>query len=396
MQIGPSTTIDVRLEAVLERGGVDVGLERGARLAHRIGGAVELAGAVVAAADHGAHRAVHVHKYGGGLAGVIFAAVLAQRIFHRVLGRMLHIGVERRAHHEDAFGHRFREGIDELLHVVEGPIEIIVGRAVVAPVDGGCRIAAGAEHLAFGHEAGVHQIVEHDVGARARGRQVDVGRILGRRLEQAGQHRGFRQIDVARRLVEIILCRGIDAEGAAAHIGAVEIKFEDLVLGQPRFQPHRQERFLDLALKRALIIEKQIFGELLGDGGAALHDAAGARVGRQRAENAGHVDAEMLVEAPVLGGEHGLDQIVGKLVERHGIVMPDAARADLVAVAVEEGHRQFRFLQPVVVGCFVKRRQRQRQRQHRAGGRLTLRLPRRTRPARGGSPTTWKRSMKVE
>ena len=48
----------------------------------------------------------------------------------------------------------------------------------------------------------------------------------------------FGQVHVARRLAEIILRRRVDAEGAAAHIGAVEIELEDLVLGQARLQPH--------------------------------------------------------------------------------------------------------------------------------------------------------------
>ena len=49
-----------RLPAVQQRGGVDVGLERRAGLAHRVHRAVELAGAVVAAADHRAHAAVEI------------------------------------------------------------------------------------------------------------------------------------------------------------------------------------------------------------------------------------------------------------------------------------------------------------------------------------------------
>ena len=45
--------------------------------------------------------------------------------------------------------------------------------------------------------AGLDQVVQHDVGARARGRQVDVRRKSRRRLEQAGEHRGFGQVHVA-------------------------------------------------------------------------------------------------------------------------------------------------------------------------------------------------------
>ena len=59
--------------------------------------------------------------------------------------------------------------VDELAHLVERPVEIIVRRALVAAVDRDRRIAARAEHLALGHEAGLDQVVEHDVGAaRAR------------------------------------------------------------------------------------------------------------------------------------------------------------------------------------------------------------------------------------
>ena len=115
------------------------------------------------------------------------------------------------------------------------------------------------------------------------------------------------------------------------------------------------------------------------------------------AERAGEVDAEMLVEAPVLGGEHRLDQVIGQLVERDRMVVLDAAAADLVAVAVEEGDRELGLLQPVLVGGLAERRDR--------------RAPASARGRRGpwwpisesGSttsqrrhPATWKRSMKVE
>ena len=56
----------------------------------------------------------------------------------------------------------------------------------------------------------------------------------------------------------------------------------------------------------------------------------------QGAGRADEVDAEVLEEAPVLGGERGLDQMVGDLLQRHGVVVQDAALADLVAVAIEE------------------------------------------------------------
>src|SRR5262252_9284796 len=143
--------------------------------------------------------------------------------------------------------------------------------------------------------------------ARARRRQIDMRRESRGRLEQAGEHRCFGEVYVARGLVEIKLRRRIDAERAAAEIGAVEIEFEDLVLRQPYLKPQREKRFLDLALDGALVRQEQVLGQLLADGRTALHHAAGARVREHRAEQAGKVDAKMLVEPPVFGGERRLD-----------------------------------------------------------------------------------------
>ncbi len=239
---------------------------------------------------------------------------------------------------------------------------------VVAAVDRGRRVAPRAEHLSFGHEPGLDQVVEHDVGAGAGGRQIDVRGKTRRRLEQAGEHRRLGEVHVARRFAEIVLRGGVDAERAAAHIGAVEIELEDLVLRQVGLQPYRQVGLLHLALDGPLVAEKQVLGELLGDRGAALDHAAGPRIGGDGAQRAGDVDAEMLVEAPVLGGERRLDQVVGEFLERDGIVVADAARADLVAVAVEEGDGELGLLQPVVVGSLAKGRDRQRQHQDEPAG----------------------------
>ncbi len=61
----------------------------------------------------------------------------------------------------------------------------------------------------------------------------------------------------------------------------------------------------------------------------------------------------MVVEAPVLRREHGLEQVVGHLLERQRVVVARAAMADLDAVAVEEGHGEDLVLQRVLAP-FVK------------------------------------------
>ena len=46
----------------------------------------------------------------------------------------------------------------------------------------------------------------------------------------------------------------------------------------------------------------------------------------------------MLEEAPVLGGERGLDEVIGYVLELDRVIVQDAALADLGAVAVDELH----------------------------------------------------------
>ena len=62
------------------------------------------------------------------------------------------------------------------------------------------------------------------------------------------------------------------------------------------------------------------------------------------------IDAPMVVEAAVLGRKHGLHDIIGILVERHGVVVENAAPPDLLAEAVLEGDGEIGLFQPVARG----------------------------------------------
>ena len=72
------------------------------------------------------------------------------------------------------------------------------------------------------------------------------------------------------RLAEIAARGRLDAIGARAEIDPVEIHFEDLVLGVLVLQPERQQHFLHLALQRAVRLQEQVLGQLLGQRRAAL------------------------------------------------------------------------------------------------------------------------------
>ena len=75
----------------------------------------------------------------------------------------------------------------------------------------------------------------------------------------------------------------------------------------------------------------------MGDGAAALDDAAAYEV-RQNGPRQPHgVEPEMAEESPVLGGENGLDQGLGHLAGLDGTAVEIAVGGDDFARAVEKG-----------------------------------------------------------
>ena len=341
--------------------GIDVWLEGRTGLTTGPCCAVVLAFAIVAATDNRPHRTAIFQHHHGRLVGAVILAILAQMREHRVFSGLLQAGVD--GGFDDQRIGRHANG--QFFHPVKGIVEEIVGQFGLVALDRAGRVAPGADHLAFGHELGLHDIGQHFVGTGTGCRQVNMRRIFGRGLVETGHHRRFRQIDVAQLLFEIELRRCRRAKRPATHIGAVEIQFQDLFLGEVVFQPQRQEGFLDLTLQRALIGQKQVFCQLLGDRRTTLNNRIGAGVFHHRADQAENIDAEMLKETPVFGRQNRLDEVVRHLVNRFGVIVQNAALADFVAEAVEEGDGVFAIGPPVLVG-FLKGWLGQGQHQHRA------------------------------
>src|SRR4029077_16620217 len=117
-------------------------------------------------------------------------------------------------------------------------------------------------------------------------------------------------------LAEIFLRGGLPSVSAGAEIDAVEIKLENFRLAELALEPQRQHRLLHLAPERALLGEKQVLGELLGEGRAALRHPAVQHVGSGGAEKPDGIDAVMAEEAPVLDRDEGSRQIGWKLLDR--------------------------------------------------------------------------------
>ena len=94
-------------------------------------------------------------------------------------------------------------------------------------------------------------------------------------------------------LAEEFLRRRLDAEHAGAEIDAVQVQSEDLVLAVAPLQIQRQHGLLHFAVEGAARAEEQVLGQLLGDGGTALHDMAAHHVLQRRARQSDGIDTQM-------------------------------------------------------------------------------------------------------
>ncbi|MPL60708.1 hypothetical protein SDC9_06269 [bioreactor metagenome] len=353
--------------AHVERRGIDEGLEGGAGLPLRLGGAVEGARDLgLAPAHHRPHRAVRGHHDNRrlGRGAVLDLGVEDGR--KGLLGLALQALVERGADH----------------HVLGGVLRQEVGDRVHHPVG---EIAAGARLRRLGERGGVvarlrpvrvvqeallvHQR-QHHPGPLLRAFQVRGGGVIGGRLQQPGEHCRLLRGDIGGRGAEVALRRRLEAACAGAEIGAVEVDRQDLVLGILEFHRQGEGDLLDLALHpaRAAVVLIGSFGlpalrvignaeaeqlrHLLGDRrtAVALERAAPlTQVDRDRRGDAARRDAEVLVEAPVLGGDDGVAQVgrdvLGGDLAAEGLAAPgeDFAAAveqrDRAAVAAVEQRR---------------------------------------------------------
>ncbi len=97
-------------------------------------------------------------------------------------------------------------------------------------------------------------------------------------------------------------------------IDLVGVEGEDLRLGEAALDLDGQHHLLHLAAEVAVGREKQVARQLHGERGSALGAAVEHHVAPGRAEDAPHVDAPVLLELFVLGGDQRVAQHFGKVV----------------------------------------------------------------------------------
>ena len=188
---------------------------------------------------------------------------------------------------------------------------------VVDGVDPDRRIVGGPPHL-LGDGAVLAHAPQHVAAPPAGRLGVEHRRVAAGRLRQPGEERGLGDGQLPGGLAEVVLRRRLDPVAVVPQVDAVQVQPEQLLLSEGLLQARRQDGLAGLApevlpraLGEALGGDQQRLGGLLGDGGAALDlllEDVGVHAGAQRPQP---VDAAVLEEVLVLGGQEGLHHVAG-------------------------------------------------------------------------------------
>ena len=249
------------------------------------------------------------------------AVVFLQPVAERPRRHRLQVGVDGGADRQAAgeelvVAELGRELAADLVGEIVARRHLAAGRGDVAGLDRQQVLGLGRLGRLAGDVAVVGHLIEHVVAA-GDGAGLFAHRVQhARRLRQRGEVGGLGERELLERLGEVGLRRGGDAIGVLAEEDLVEVELEDLVLGERALEPGGEDDLLDLALAGAVAGQEEVLHHLLGDRrGAAQAPAVHRRVVERR-HDAARVEAVVLVEVLVLGGDEGLPDLVGDLVDR--------------------------------------------------------------------------------
>ncbi|NJN39928.1 MAG: hypothetical protein HC807_02345, partial [Gammaproteobacteria bacterium] len=160
----------------------------------------------------------------------------------------------------------------------------------------------------------------YEAEARQRGIEVDTFTQELSKVDRAildGETDGFVRVHVRQGAAEIDLRRRGETVRPLTEVDLVDIDLEDLVLGQARLDPEREEHLVGLPDQRLVGREEEVSGHLHGDRTGALPLAPREEVGVGCSYDADIIDALMAVEPFVFGGEDGLLHDLGNRVDLH-------------------------------------------------------------------------------
>ncbi|MNV53363.1 hypothetical protein D3C71_1455070 [compost metagenome] len=235
---------------------------------------------------------------------------------HRLLGRRLHIRVQRGIDIE-AFHLQLIRGHAEQLGGFCADIVSEIGSGqgsgLLSPRLQVPRLCFGTVGFSLCDLPKVHHGGQDEVLTLLGVIRVGIWRIIGGPLGDSRQKRAFGQIERSCRFAEIHLRSRINPVGAVAVIDFIQIHAENVVLAVLHFKLERVHRFLGLAGPGLLMRQVQIARQLLGQRACALGAAAVLQIDNNRAAHALEVEAGVLVKFAVLDSERGLDKQGGNL-----------------------------------------------------------------------------------
>ena len=231
--------------------------------------------------------------------------------------------IERRRHRQAAFVQDLRavlplEVLADFLDEERRDAERLVG--LTARHD---RFPFGVVGLRLRDVVLVRHPLKDDVAAGDGALHVDERTLSLGCLENPADERGFLEIQLLVRLVEVQARGGLDAVRAVPEIHLVAVDAEDLFLRVALLDLDGEHPFADLPLEKLLLGEAELIevaGHLLRDGARALSAPPLDEVGEDRGEDSLDVQAEVMLEAGVFGRDDGLAQ------QRIDVVVPTRRR----------------------------------------------------------------------
>jgi hypothetical protein len=153
------------------------------------------------------------------------------------------------------------------------------------------------------------------------------GHVVGAALEGGGEDGGklggLAAVEVAGRGVEVVAAGGFGSVDAGAPLDDVEVELEDALLAEDELGDGDEGGFGAFAEEGAAGAEEEILDELLVDGGAPAETVLGIVVVEVPFGSDLHglpVEAVVLVEAGVFGGDDGVLEVGGDAVEGNEVV----------------------------------------------------------------------------
>ena len=231
-----------------------------------------------------------------------------------LLGKLLHVPIERREHRVAAAVRGLLAQLaDELLAHAEREVRR-VERGGGGLYDDG--LGLGRIGFADADVAAVDHGVEHLCTPRLCRVRVLHRVVVRRALREAGEHRHLAERQPHEvGLVEVGLRRGLDAVGLIAVVDLVQVHLEDLLLAEGARRLHGEDRFLDLPRERWLVTQEARLDELLRDRRATLRDRPARGVRVHRSDDATDVDARIGPERFVLDGDRRVLHLLGDGIE---------------------------------------------------------------------------------